>query len=248
MSDDTQDHYERLAGSYNDNWIYNREFIDWMTGHILDRLHINPGDRVADIGCGTGLYSIGLARHAERVLCVDPSPGMLARLPADEAFLPLQASAEEVVSGAKPLPFDRFDAILVKESIHHVRDRATVLDGLARLLAPGGRLLVVMLPTRIDYPLFAAALELFEQLQPDPEDIAIAMQEAGLHVDLRYESFSLSLDKSRYMRMVRSRYMSLLSSFGDAELEQGVNEIDGQHPGERLEFTDRQAFVFGVRR
>jgi SAM-dependent methyltransferase len=247
MQGDMQAHYDRLAASYNDNWIYNPEFIDWMTGHIVDRLGVRPDDRVADIGCGTGLYSRGLARHSAHVLCIDPSQGMLDRLPEDEALIPLRASAEEVVSGLRSLPFDHFDAVLAKESIHHVHDPAAALQGLVHMLNSGGRLLVVMLPTRIDYPLFTAALELFERLQPDPDDIADAMRIAGLKVDLRYESFGLSIEKARYMRMVRSRYMSLLSSFDDEDLERGISEINERYTGERLEFTDRHAFVLGTR-
>lgn len=246
MEDDVRVHYERLADSFNDNWVYNPEFIGWMTRRILDRLHVHSGDRVADIGCGTGLYSKGLAERANRVLCIDPSARMLEQLPAGEALIPVRASAEEVASGNIPLPYDGFDAVLVKEAIHHVRDQSAVLQGLARMLAPGGRLLVVMLPIRIDYPLFTAALELFERLQPDPEDVAAAMRAAGLRVDLRYESFPLSFEKARYMGMVRSRYMSLLSSFDDANLNRGIAEINERYPSEWLEFIDRHAFVLGT--
>src|ERR1022692_3201338 len=52
--------------------------------------------------------------------------------------------------------------------------------------------------------------------------------------------------KQRYLGMVRDRYMSLLSEFSDADLEQGIAEIDERHPGELLEFGDRFAFVLGV--
>jgi 2-polyprenyl-3-methyl-5-hydroxy-6-metoxy-1,4-benzoquinol methylase len=246
MEDRTSSHYERLAEDYNDNWVYNPGFIEWMTRHILDRLNIRPGDRSADIGCGTGLYSKALAERTSQVLCIDPSAGMLEQLPESPALTPVQASAEAVVSGEVALPYDRFDAILVKEAIHHVGDRFRTLDGLARMLAPGGRLLVVMLPTRIDYPLFSAALELFEQLQPDPHDVATAMRVSGLHVDMQYESFALSFDKARYIGMVRSRYMSLLSSFDDAKLEQGIAEMNSRYLGDRLDFVDRHAFILGT--
>jgi SAM-dependent methyltransferase len=247
MSDDTRAHYERLADRYNDNWVYNATFVHWMNRLILDRLDIRPTDQIADIGCGTGLYSKGLAERANRVLCVDPSAKMLEQLPSSDALIPIQASAEKIISGEVSMPYDEFDAILIKEAIHHVRDRASVLSGLAHRLRPGGRILVVMLPVHIDYPLFAAALELFERIQPDPNDVAAALRSAGLQVDLRYESFGLSLEKSRYLNMVRSRYMSLLSSFDRAELEQGIAEINNKYPTETLEFVDRQAFVLGKR-
>ena len=57
--DGTQAHYDRLAASYDQNWAYSPAYIAWMTRCILDRAAIQPGQVVADIGCGTGLYSRG---------------------------------------------------------------------------------------------------------------------------------------------------------------------------------------------
>jgi ubiquinone/menaquinone biosynthesis C-methylase UbiE len=247
MEDRAGSHYERLAEDYNDNWAYSPGFIEWMTGQILDRLAVSSGDRVADIGCGTGLYSTALAEHAGQVLCIDPSAGMLEQLPKNNALVPVQASAESIASGDVRLPCHRLEAILVKEAIHHVHDRSAVLGGLARILAPGGRLLVVMLPTRIEYPLFKAALDLFEELQPDPNEVAAAMRTTGLQVNIEHESFSLSFDKVRYISMVRARYMSLLSSFDDAQLDRGIAEIDTRYRGSQLNFVDRHAFILGTR-
>ena len=244
--DPARSHYEHLAGDYNDNWVYNPEFTEWMTRQILERLTIEPGDRVADIGCGTGLYSTALAERAGQALCIDPSARMLEQLPKTDALIPIQASAESIVFGDTTLPYDRLDAILAKEAIHHVDDRSAALEGLGRMLAPGGRLLVVMLPSRIEYPLFKAAMDLFEERQPDPDQVVIAMRATGLHVDIEYESFALSFDKTRYISMVRSRYVSLLSSFDDAQLARGIAEIDSRHQGDRLEFVDRQAFILGT--
>ena len=144
------------------------------------------------------------------------------------------------------LPHDMCDAILLKEVLHHVGDRAAVIDGLARILRPGGRMLVIMLPTTISYPLFGAALKLFTECQPDPVDVAGEMQRAGLRAELAYDGFPLSFPTERYLQMMRNRYMSLLSAFDDEQLEAGVAEIRRAHPGERVEFTDTFAFVLGT--
>jgi ubiquinone/menaquinone biosynthesis C-methylase UbiE len=242
-------HYDRLAASFDESWAYSPDFTGWMTSRILDRAGIRPGDRVADIGCGTGLYARGLARLAGHVVCVDPSQAMLDQLPAGSVYLPVRATAEEVASGAVGLPYATFDVIVMKEAIHHVSasDRPGVLRGLAALLAPQGRIVVVMLPTRIGYPLFSAALKLFEQHQPDPASIADILAGAGLRTELTYDSFPLSFSKQRYAGMIRNRYMSLLASFTDAELESGIAEISERYPGDRLDFRDRFAFIRGIR-
>jgi SAM-dependent methyltransferase len=243
--DITRNHYDRLAATYDQNWAYTPEFVAWMTGAILRRLQISNGDLVADIGCGTGLYSRGLAKHAAAVVCAEPSAGMLAQVPGWDRLIPVAASAEDLAFGRVALPHEGFDAMLLKEVLHHVDDRAGVICGLARLLKPGGRMLVAMLPTRITYPLFAAALQVFAEHQPDPAGIAAGMRDAGLATEVTTESFPLAFPAERYLQMVRDRYMSLLSAFGDAELAAGVAEIRRDHRGDRIEFTDTFAFVLG---
>ncbi|AWS41676.1 class I SAM-dependent methyltransferase [Streptosporangium sp. 'caverna'] len=247
QSDVTRAHYDRLADKYDENWAYSPEFIQWMTAAILNRLRLNQGDLAMDLGCGTGLYSRGLAEHANAVVCADPSPAMLEQLPADERLIPLHAGAEDLAEGRITPPHDGYDAILLKEVLHHVTDPPQVLTGLTRLLRPGGRILVVMLPTTIDYPLFGAALKLFQERQPDPASIAAAMEHSGLRAELTYDEFPLAFTVERYTRMVRNRYMSLLASFDDAELEAGISEIHRKHPGPEIRFPDRFAFVLGVK-
>jgi SAM-dependent methyltransferase len=242
-------HYERLAAGYDANWAYSPAYITWMTGQIIKHAGIHAGAAVADIGCGTGLYSRGLATVARLVACTDPSQAMLDQLPADPVLVPVLASAQDVASGRAQLPVSPLDAIIMKEAIHHVpaAERTETLRGLAGLLRPGGRLLVVMLPTKIGYPLFQAALGKFEQDQPDPLDVAVMLTDSGLTARVAYEEYELAIPKARYLAMVRDRYMSLLSAFTDDEIEHGITEIRQGHPEEVLEFTDRFAFIYGTR-
>jgi SAM-dependent methyltransferase len=248
--DCTQAHYERLAARYDENWAYSPAYITWMAGCILDRASIRVGERVADIGCGTGLYSRALAASAGQVICIDPSQAMLDQLPADPALIPVRASAEDIAAGRVRLPGGQLDVIVMKEAVHHIpaADRPQVLHGLAaEHLAPGGRSLIVMLPARIRYPLFTAALEQFERLQPDPAGIASLLSGAGLDTEVTCESYPLTLAKDRYLAMVRDRYMSLLDLFDDTQIEHGISEIRQSHHGDTLEFADEFAFIHATR-
>ena len=247
MSESTSDHYDRLAASYDENWAAHSEaFNRWMSERILERLDLQADDRVVDLGCGTGIFSKALNTQAREVVCADPSSSMLAQLPTTSGLLvPVHASAEQVASRGVRLPYDHVDAILIKEALHHVHHRETVIAGLARLLAPGGRMLVVTLPTVISYPLFRRALEVFTEHQPDPADVVAAMRAAGLAVTVTDDTYRRQIAKDRYIAMVRDRHMSLLSKFDDAELENGISEIEREHPEQVLEFDDRFVFVLG---
>jgi ubiquinone/menaquinone biosynthesis C-methylase UbiE len=250
VSGDARQHYERLADMYDDNWSYNSDYVRWMATRIAEALEIKPSDRVADIGCGTGLFArevVDIVGTELPLQCVDPSEAMLGQLEASPRLLPVQASAEDLAEGRVRLPHAPLEAAWMKEAVHHVEDRSATLGGLARLLAPGGRLLIVMLPATIEYPLFQAALERYEELQPDPADIARSLRDAGLRTSLTFVEHRLTIGTERYLAMVRARYMSLLSTFSDAEIEKGVAEIRDRHPEAELSFPDRFAFVLGRR-
>lgn len=249
---DVQGHYEGLAAEYDEYWVYGPDYIPWMSARIAEAMRLSPADRIADIGCGTGLFAREVTRITNPlhpVLCVDPSEAMLRQIgtPPPPGLAPILASAEDIADERMKLPYEKLDAVWLKESVHHVADPAATLRGLAQRLAPGGRLLVVMLPATIQYPLFKAALDRFEELQPDPINITRHLEAAGLEAELFHVEHELHLDREKYIGMVRARYMSLLSTFSDSEIEKGIDEMRAAHPEPVLVFPDRFAFVLGVR-
>jgi 2-polyprenyl-3-methyl-5-hydroxy-6-metoxy-1,4-benzoquinol methylase len=250
VSDHIEEHYAQVATSYNSSWSNRAEYVSWMNSAIEKRLRISSGDRIADIGAGTGLFLRQLAPKAsvdEPILCIDPSAEMLENLPEDPRLRPIRGTAEDVAAGQVALPYEQLDAIVMKEVIHHVTDVSSTLRGLAGLMAPDGRMLVVTLPPLLEYPLFQAALDRFAAMQPEPERVANAMQAAGLQTECQIEEVPVVVDRDQYIDLVGNRWMSVLSTFTDEELTAGLDEMRERYlPGE-LQFVDRFAFVTGVR-
>ncbi|MEU0395784.1 class I SAM-dependent methyltransferase [Streptomyces sp. NPDC006208] len=249
---DVRGHYEELAAEYDEHWVYGPDYIPWMSARIAEALRLTATDRIADIGSGTGLFAREVAaslKLRQPILCVDPSEAMLRQIgtPPPPALHPIVASAEDIAEERISLPYEQLDAMWLKESVHHLPDQARTLHGLAARLAPGGRLLVVMLPAAIQYPLFEAALARFEELQPDPADIVSHLRAAGLEAGLTHVEHELRIDRDKYLAMVQARYMSLLSTFSDSEIEKGIEEMRAAHPEPVLVFPDRFAFILGER-
>jgi SAM-dependent methyltransferase len=102
---------------------------------------LRPGVRAVDLGTGTGTVARGLARHGGTVQALDVSASMLdaARRLATEAGLRidfLQAPAERT-----GLPSGAFDLVVAGQCWHWF-DRPAAAREAARLLAPGGRLVI----------------------------------------------------------------------------------------------------------
>jgi SAM-dependent methyltransferase len=107
----------------------------------LAALDLGPGDRLLDVGCGTGAAVRTAAALVDRAVGVDVSPGMIGRA---RSWPDLPSNVEFLVGEAGRLPVDDggFTALLCTNSFHHYPDPEAALVEMARALAPGGRLMI----------------------------------------------------------------------------------------------------------
>ena len=102
-----------------------------------------PIGRLADIGTGTGRMIELFGGKAESALGVDRSPEMLrvARAKLDDADFAVELRQGDMY--ALPLAPGSVDTVIVHQVLHYAQQPAAVVAEAARILAPGGRLLIV---------------------------------------------------------------------------------------------------------
>lgn len=240
------EHYRNLADDYDEFLHYSDDFVRTLTTRMIDCLQLAPVDRFADIGCGTGIYSLDILEQVDLqhpVLGVDPYPEMLAAIP-DEAYIePIATTALDFSRQGRNL-----DKVLVKEGIHHVRERPEFFSNIHSSLPDDGRILLVHVPPEVDYPLFDAALERCLQWHADPDELETELEEAGFAVERDAVDVVHEIPTSHYLRMVENCYMSVLTSFEPDELAAGVDEMMERHGHlDTLRFVDHFDYVVAVK-
>ena len=101
-------------------------------------LGLRPGERVLDVGAGTGVSTEELARSGAFAVGADLSIGMLRAGRAVRPEVPLLAGDALRL----PFPDETFDAVTISFALRNVVDTEAALHELARVTRPGGRLVV----------------------------------------------------------------------------------------------------------
>lgn len=140
-------------------------FQEWCN-RVAQAAHIQPGQRVLDVGCGTGILARTLAERVGpegEVVGLDINEGMLA-------VARQKAPKIEWRSGpAEALPFEdnSFDAVVSQFSLMFFEDRSAALKEMVRVLRPDGRLVVAVWDSLENTPGYAAMTDLLQRLFGD---------------------------------------------------------------------------------
>ncbi len=163
----SEQYFNLIAGRLGKNHCPGRSWE--AIGHLAPRL--TPAIDIADLGAGEGLVSQLLAHRARQVWCIDNSPRMvevgteLAKKNNLHNLVYKLGDIENV-----PLPDGSVDLAILSQALHHASHPQTAVNEAARILRPGGQLLILDLNEHA----FAKARELYA-------DVWLGFRESALH-------------------------------------------------------------------
>jgi len=129
---------------------------------VADAAQLQPGQRVLDVACGTGILVREITSRmgsSGRVAGVDPSPGMVA---VAKQLAPA-VEWREGVAESLPFPDQSFDAVVSQFGLMFFTDRRQALREMLRVLAPRGRLAVAVWDSLDNIPAYTSEVALLEQ-------------------------------------------------------------------------------------
>jgi trans-aconitate methyltransferase len=117
-----------------------RHSFVWQFGEdVVELLDPKPGERILDLGCGTGQLTNKIAESGAEVTGLDASPEMIGQ--ARQNYPQLRF----VLQDAAKMEFDQeFDAVFSNAALHWMLDAEGVARGVARALRPVGRFVAAM--------------------------------------------------------------------------------------------------------
>ncbi|MEZ3183083.1 methyltransferase domain-containing protein [Streptomyces pimonensis] len=129
---------ERIPGLGPSDEMFTQSERDFLTEAI------RPGETVLDIGCGTGRFTVPMAEKGANVSGLDISRPMLDVASRKLAERGLSADLREGDMAHLPFPDASFDTVTSMLALMHVpvEDRQAVFSEVARVLRPGGRMLL----------------------------------------------------------------------------------------------------------
>ena len=113
---------------------------------VMEALAVKEGEVIADIGAGSGYFTLRLAKHvgaSGRVYAVDVSPDMIRHLNTrvrDAGLTNVSTILAPPDDPVLPQPVDRF---LIVDVWHHIDDQPGYLAKMKKLLKPGGRVVMI---------------------------------------------------------------------------------------------------------
>jgi ubiquinone/menaquinone biosynthesis C-methylase UbiE len=214
MKQDAHEAARRFADA-----VVDAVFAAWAED-LVARVGLRPGERVLDVGCGTGAVAraaVPLVGSSGQVVGSDPSADRIAvaaTLPTPDG-----ATIEWRQGDATAMPFydESFDVVLCQQVLHLIPDRAAALSEMRRVLMPGGRL----------------GLSVWQSMEHSPAFLPIAAavaQHLGAEEAARFgRNFSLA-DAAEVQRLLEA------AGFTDVDIVQEEKIADFARPDDFIDY------------
>ena len=220
----------------NKTWLSSNKYIHSFNKFILKQIKLNKYSRVLDIGCGRGKIIANLSSKLN--LHYKPI-GLDIENHKDKSkkIILKNIDALSFISKTKL----NFDLILIKQTIHLLKRKQAIklLSICKNKLNPNGKIIILSLdPKKNEIPAFSLMKKKLQISLNNDEKLFKLILKNKFKIITKKFVYDVQILKTKYLQMIKDRYISTLLNFNNKQILNGMNEIKNNYK-KVLKFKDR---------
>ena len=226
---------KKLRNWDNKTWLSSKKYINAFNVFLKSKIIINKNIKILDIGCGRANIISSLQRKykfKEKPIGID----IIKNKNIKKNIIFIKSDALNYLKKNNK----KFDLILIKQTIHFFsKKRIRSLLNLAKnKINKKGQILIFSLKIKKnEIPCFKIMKSKLSKSLKKDEDLIKLIKKNLKNYKTHNFNFKVDLPKSKYIRMIKNRYISCLLNISDKEIKKGINEIKSNYKNQ-IKFTD----------
>ena len=219
----------------NNTWLSSKKYINTFNNFLRSKVKLNKNSKILDVGCGRA----NIISYLHKQYKFNNKPIGLDVVRNKNIKSNIMFKKIDAIKYLKKTN-NLFDLILIKQTIHFfTKKQIKILLKLSKNhLNKNGKIMIFSLQTtNNEIPSFdIMKLKLNSSLKRD--EILINEIKKNLKVyKLTCFQYKVNVSKARYIKMIKSRYISCLLKLSNKQLQRGVSEIKSKYKNQ-IKFTD----------
>ena len=226
--------FTKIAKDY-DKGRRGEDVVFWA-GETTELAHLDEESVILDLGCGTGIYTVGLREHTSATTCgLDPSVGMLSQAKEKTRSIHwLNAVGERL-----PIRSGVFNCIFSSQVWHHITERQDTAKECGRITNTEGTVVIrtishEQLRRKVVFEFFPEIMENQLRVYPSNEEFSSYFSEAGFS-SINFHAYELERHQkaSLFIEVAQKKLWSMFRPISQEGLERGVIKLrhhEATHP------------------
>ena len=220
----------------NKTWLSSNAYINSFNKFLIQNTKLNYESKILDIGCGRGKI---LENLSNKLNLINKPIGLDLENHKDKSKKMIFKKID-ALTYVKKTRFT-FDVILIKQTIHLLKKKQAIklLSICKSILNPNGKIIILSLdPSKNEIPTFQLMKKKLKNSLKKDEKLFNLIFKNQNKIIIKKFVFNVQISKTKYIQMIKSRYISTLLNFTNQQLNNGLNEIKKDY-GKVLKFKDR---------
>ena len=217
-------------------WLSSNAYINSFNKFLIQNTKLNYESKILDIGCGRGKI---LENLSNKLNLINKPIGLDLENHKDKSKKMIFKKID-ALTYVKKTKFT-FDLILIKQTIHLLKKKQAIklLSICKSILNPNGKIIILSLdPSKNEIPTFQLMKKKLKNSLKKDEKLFNLIFKNQNKIIIKKFVFNVQISKTKYIQMIKSRYISTLLNFTNQQLNNGLNEIKKDY-GKVLKFKDR---------